>query len=164
MTVLGSLDRFFGAPGAAATGGAEPRNLRWLPVLALGCLAVGYAGSVLPSDVRFEVRFAAGLLFAVAYGSSFYFRLFGPRIHYGIGTILDERERALRARSGHIAGWIIGVTAIASYFYFGLAALFGWWAPTQVHEWTLLGLALQAVFFILPVLIASWLQAPPSTD
>jgi hypothetical protein len=164
MTILGSLDRWFGVPGAIATGGAEPRNLRWLPLLALAALAVGYAGLVLPSDVSLNFRFAAALLFGLAYASSFYFRLFGPRIHYGIGATLDEREKVLRARAGHIAGWIIGVTAITSCFYFGLAALFGWWAPTRVHEWTLLGLALQAVFFILPVLIASWLQAPPSAE
>lgn len=162
MTMLGSLDRLFGAPAASITGAAEPKNQRWLPVLALGALVAGYAGFVLRLEMGFEFQLSSAILFWLAYGSSFYFRFFGPRIHVGVGVVLDEREQALRARSGHIAGWIVGVLAVTSYFYFGLAALFEWWAPTKVHEWTLLALAFQAIFFILPVLVASWLQPPAS--
>ena len=153
MTVLAKLDRMFGIPPV------QPRNLRWWPILALATLAAGYTFTV-RWDWGWQLKLAGPLLFMLAYGSSFYFRYLGPRLYHGIGAPLDERERMLRARAGHVSGTIITIIAVIGCFYVGAAQIFHWWAPTQIYDWTLLGMSLQAVSFILPALVASWLQEP----
>ena len=153
MTVLAALDRVFGIPAV------RRRNLRWWPILTLVVLAAGYTLSV-RWEWGWQLSLAGPLLFMLAYGSSFYFRYLGPRLYQGIGAPLDEREQMLRARAGHLSGTIITIIAVGGCFYFALAQMFHWWAPTQIYDWTLLGMSLQAASFIFPTLAASWMQAP----
>ncbi len=84
-------------------------------------------------------------------------RFAGPRLQPLNGTPLDERERKIRARAGHLSGVTVTIAAIAGCFYMGLAEPFKLWRPQSALEWVYLGLTIEGVAFVLPVFFASWM-------
>lgn len=148
----------------------ERRNLRWWPALALVAMVVGYALMVPAFDghnhsIRSLVLgIIGGLLLFGAIGTAGWLRMLGPRLMADIEHGLDERERMLRARAGHISGRIIALAAIVGCFYCGVARPLGLWMPTQVIDWIYLGLVIEGWALILPVLVVSWLQPRPERD
>jgi O-antigen/teichoic acid export membrane protein len=103
-----------------------------------------------------------GMLY-LAFAIAGWLRMFGPRL---IGTRdhpLDERERMIKARAGHISGTIITVAVFLGCFYFAMAGPFRLWMP-QVNEWVALAFLIETCWFTLPVLVASWLQPRPERD
>ena len=144
----------------------EPRNLRWWPMALLALGAAGYAVIVVAgSPDRHHL-----VLPAIGYGSIYlafatagWLRMSGPRL---IGTLdhpLDERERMIKARAGHIAGTVIIIAVFLGCNYFGLAGPFGLWMP-NTQQWVALGILVMTWWLTLPVLIASWLQPRPDRD
>jgi hypothetical protein len=145
-------------------GHPERRNLRWWPALALVVMVIGYALVVTAIDDRphsisglFQIG-VGGLLLFGAMGTAGWLRMLGPRLAADLEHKLDERERMLRARAGHIGGRIIALLTIAGCFYFGAARPLGLWMPTQTIDWVYLGVMVEGWALVLPVLVASWLQ------
>jgi hypothetical protein len=167
MTMLERLDRFVHVTRLdllTPHAGRRPRNLRWLPLLLLAALALGYGllvaamrGAAAPAT-----GIAGGFLFFGAFLLANVVRLFGPRLAADAGVVLDEREAMIRARAGSVSGAILTGLAILFCFYGGYASVFGRWMPSSALEWVYLGLAVQAAGLALPVLVASWLQ--PALD
>lgn len=151
-------------------GHPERRNLRWWPALALVTTLIGYTLVVTAVDDRarsvgslFRIV-AGGLLLFGALGAAGWLRMLGPRLMADLEQGLDERERMLRARAGHISGRIIVLLAIVGCFYFGAARPLGLWMPTQVIDWVYLGVMIEGWALVLPVLVVSWLQPRPERD
>lgn len=163
MNVPDSLDSFVrrtGLYGATMIERPEPRNLRWLPLLLILCLVGGYALAT-PEFGLADTPVAlltGGLLFYVAFGASIYLRFFGPRLIPAAGETLDERELALKARATALAGHVIAILAASAFFYFAIASTLRWWMPATSTQWVMLGFAVQALHFTLPVLFSSWMQ------
>lgn len=154
---------------------AEPRPLRWWPLLILLSVAVGYAMIVSIADPIFlrrpftQLRFAAvivaNFMFFGGFTMANYVRFLGPRLGSRLGSeILDERELAIRARAFALSGTIIAWLAVIGCFWFGVAAVFGGWMPRGPVDWIYLGMALEAWVLTLPVLIASWIQPRPADE
>jgi hypothetical protein len=169
MNIPASLDRFvratrldFGSLPVAR----RSRNFRWLPLLSLVALAIGYAMLVAAS--RGVLRWEAGLIgitiFFLAFAGAGLLRAFGPRLTPGIDQPLDEREMMVRAQAGNISGAILAVLVALGCFYGGYAAVYGTWMPAHAIEWVFLGLGVIAYALILPVLVGSWLQSPPDEE
>lgn len=148
----------------------EPRPTRWLPLVILIALPVGYAmmfeGPVQADKYHGLILVGLGIVtFTGALALSAYARLVGPRLQGSTDNPLDERERMLRDRAGNIAGHFFSFLSMFGCMYFGFAyddlpkAIFHvqLWHPRSIPEWTNLGLLLQGYFFILPGFIASWL-------
>jgi hypothetical protein len=174
MGILTALDRFVHVTRLDVLtpyGRRRHGNLRWLPLPVLLALPASYALLVLTvrgslsSDWRdtMWLAFAAGAVFWLSFGAANLMRLFGPRITREAGA-LDERERMLRARAGSISYFAMTVVAVGGCFYFGLASGPGAWRPASGTEWIYLGLLLEAYAFLLPVLVASWLQPAPDAE
>ena len=163
MSLLASLDRFVHAARLdvfTPYARRRPRNLRWLPVILLVALVVGYAMMVPGLEGgagAFGRGVAGGTLFFGAYLSANFIRWFGPRLSPEHGP-LDERELMLKARASAISGTTITWLAILACFYAGCAAPFGLWMPARPIEWFYLGLGIQGAALAIPVLAASWLQ------
>ena len=151
-------------------GHPERRNLRWWPALALVAMVIGYALVVTAIDghnrsIGSIIRIAiGGLLLFGAIGTAGWLRMLGPRLTADLEHKLDERERMLRARAGHISGRIIALATIVGCFYFGAARPLGLWMPTQAIDWIYLGVVVEGWALILPVLVVSWLQPRPERD
>ena len=144
-----------------------PRNLRWIPLLILAAMSVGYAlmiGAMHLVHPALIVAWAGSLLFFAGFTASNFTRLLGPRIVPDYGKSLDEREQALKARASSISGSILTVMAILCCFYIAFAGPFGIWSPTGTLDWVYLGLMIEGWAFILPVLVASWLQPMDAGD
>jgi hypothetical protein len=154
----------FGAP--------RPRDLRWLPAVALVALPVGYA--LLVVSMRDFARgqglsqaaalaIAGMLLFFGAFVTSVLIAFFGPRVAMAAPG-LDEREQMIRGRAAGLSGHIVTILVATGCFYCALAALFGLWRPTETLEWVNLGFLVLSYARLLPVLIASWLQSDPDAE
>jgi hypothetical protein len=153
----------------------EPRSLRWLPLLILVAVTVGYGLIVsLPgrgqfgapvSALRIATVIVAAMLFFGGFSMANWIQFFGPRLgtRFG-GETLDERELAIRARAFAISGSIIAWFAVLGCFWIGLAPFVGGWRPQTLLDWMYLGMGLEAWLFTLPVLIASWLQPREAPD
>lgn len=151
-------------------GHPERRNLRWWPALALVTMLAGYVLVAAAIDDRarsvsslFRIA-TGGLLLFGALGTAGWLRMLGPRLMADLEQGLDERERMLRARAGHISGRIIASIAIIGCFYLGAAHPLGLWMPTQTIAWVYLGVMIEGWALVLPVLVVSWLQPPPERD
>jgi hypothetical protein len=145
----------------------EPRSLRWIPLLVLLVIATGYAILVSAPEQGRDAGlrlFLGASLVVVGDLMAFYLRFLGPRLMPDPRHPLDEREQAIRARSGFISGSTISFLAMGGCFYLGLAPLLGLGVPDSPLEWIFLGFALEGIYFLLPVLVASWLQRPLSED
>lgn len=144
----------------------EPRNLRFLPILVLAALAIGYVLAVVgwggPHPSRL-LGIVGGVLFFAGFLAANYVRFFGPRIFPDVETDLDERERMLRARAGSASGAVVTALVMLGCFYLAAAQVFDWWTPHHPNEWIYCALLIQGWAFTLPVLIASWMQ-PPDID
>ena len=163
MSLLATLDRLVHAarldiltPYAAR----RHRNLRWVPLIVLAALVLGYAAMAASVWRAMPPRFGfgGGLLFFGGYTAAMLIRLFGPRLVPEGGTPLDEREEMIKARAGSIAGSVVTILFVGFCLYAGCAPIFHAWMPTTTLEWIYLGLGVQGVAFTLPVLAASWLQ------
>ena len=168
MSLLASLDRFVHVTRLdffTRYRHHRPRNLRWLPLLLLLALPVGYAmmAPVLEGRRSLASGVAGGTLFFGAYFAANLLRFFGPRLTPEHGP-LDERELMLTARAGSISGRAITCFAILACFYAGVAAPLGLWMPARPIEYFYLGLGIQAAALALPVLVVSWLQSPISEE
>ena len=169
MTLLSAMDRFVHVTRLdllAPQGRPRPRNLRWLPLLALATMAAGYAVAVAEfrqGSAHLQLGFGGIILFLLGYLAALLVRLFGPRLA-DAERGLDERELLLRARAGNISFWIVTVLAMGGCFYGGYAAIFGSWMPRAAIEWVYLGLGFQACAMALPVWVASWLQPKPDPE
>ena len=169
MSLLSSMDRFVHVTRLdllAPQGRPRPRNLRWLPLLPLAAMAVGYGVMVAefrPGGTSIQLGFGGIVLFLIGYFCVGLVRLFGPRLA-DLQHPLDERERAIRARAGNISFFIVTVLAMIFCFYGGYAAIFGSWMPRAAIEWVYLGLGFQAAAMALPVWVASWLQPKPDPE
>lgn len=170
MDVPASLDRFVHATrldSLTIHGRPRARSLRWWPLVALAALAAGYALYVAGSRSHWDWRvgLVGAALFCFAFGAAQVVPYFGPRLIPDADGALDEREMAVRARAGCIAGTIMTLSTTAGCFYLGLAPVFGRaWAPAGPAEWVFLGLSFIAAARLLPVLIASWLLPRPDED
>ena len=150
-------------------GAPRRRNLRWLPLLILVALPAGYG--LLAATLRgaggpfgpLWTGYAGAALFWFAFAAAQLIRLFGPRVGWEGGP-LDERELMVKARAGSVAGSILAACCAIGCFYGGYAAVFGAWMPASALEWVYLGLIIEAYALTLPVMVASWLQAPPDED
>jgi hypothetical protein len=145
----------------------RPRSLRWLPLLALGALAIGYplmvtSGRMLVGrQIDWLPWLAIGAtLFLVGCIAANFLRLFGPRLQ----GALDEREAVVKARAQALAGQIFAWGTIAACFYLSIAVALGGWQPRGPIEWSQLGLGLQSGYLLLPTLIASWMQPRETPD
>jgi hypothetical protein len=168
MSLLDAMDRFVHVTRLdrlAPQGRPRPRNLRWLPLLALAAMAVGYA--VMAAKFRpgasMQPGFGGVILFLFGYFGAGLARLFGPRLADQANP-LDEREREIRARAGNVSFWIVTILAMLGCFYGGFAAVFASWMPRTPIEWVYLGLFFQAIAMALPVWVASWLQPKPDPE
>lgn len=142
-------------------GRVERRNLRWWPALAIVAMPVGYALIIVAVDDHLGSLpqvVVGGLLLFGGLIAACYMRVLGPRLAADIEHGLDERERMLGARAGHVSGRIIVLLVIAGCFYCGAAQPLGWWMPNHLLDWTYLGLMIEGWALVLPVLVASWLQ------
>ena len=157
---------------------AGPRPLRWWPLLILVSVAVGYAMIVSVADpmllrghftqASLAAVIVANFMFFAGFTTANYIRFLGPRLGSRLGSeILDERERAVRARAFALSGSFVAWVAVIGCFWIGVAPLVGGWVPRSPVEWIYLAMALEAWVLTLPVLIASWLQPrpdPPGPD
>ncbi len=146
---------------------SRSRTLRWWPLAILLSVTIGYVMIVsLPGRVALPISPAdaamvivPNLLFFTAFAVSSSIRLLGPRLGSALGgEMLDERERAIRARAFALSGSFISWGAVIGCFWFGFAPIFGGWMPGDAVEWMYLGMTLWTWLLTLPVLIASWLQ------
>jgi hypothetical protein len=103
------------------------------------------------------------LLFWGAVLASALIALFGPRVALGLEG-LDEREQVLRARASSVSGHLLAALVTLGCFYGAYAAVFRTWMPATAFEWFSLGFAVAAYARLMPVLVASWLQAPPDEE
>ena len=175
MTISEKLDRAVHAAGLdfmTPYGAPRPRNLRWLPAIALVALPVGYALMVV--SVRHMARgqglsqaaalaIAGMLLFFGAFIFSVLIAFFGPRVAIGAPG-LDEREQMIRGRAAGLSGHIVAILVTTGCFYCAFAASFDLWRPTETLEWVNLAFLVLAYARLLPVLIASWLQSDPDKE
>ena len=155
---------------------AEPRSLRWLPLLILVAVSVGYPLIPSPFDqggllggkitqLKFGAMLVATFLFFGGFTMANCIRFFGPRLGSRLGAeTLDERELAIRARAFALSGSAIAWFAVLGCFWIGVAPLVGGWTPRRPLDWMYLGMALEAWVLTLPVLIASWLQPREAPD
>ncbi|HEU4959317.1 MAG TPA: hypothetical protein VFT56_02825 [Sphingomonas sp.] len=146
----------------------EPRNLRWSPLAVIAAMAIGYTLLVRAENGHggaFPSALAGALLFYVPFAAAVYMRMFGPRLVGDPQHPLDERERMVRARAGHLSGIVIAVLTISGCFSIGIGQQFGWWwTPRRLGDWIQLGMMIEAWMLMLPVLIASWLQPRAERD
>lgn len=144
-----------------------PRTLRWSPLLAIFAMPIGYVLFVGAADGQRMT--AAGaivgplLLFGGFLGAMM-LRFLGPRLMPRASVELDERERMVKARAGSISGWVLTVAAMAGCFYMACASAFGLWAPHTTVGWAYLAVMIEGWAFVLPVLVASWLQPADRLD
>jgi len=175
MTLPEKLDRAVHAAGIdfmTPYGAPRPRNLRWLPAIALVALPVGYA-LIVASMRNFErgqgldqaaaLAIAGMLLFFGAIVTSVLIAFFGPRVAMAAPG-LDEREQMIRSRAAGLSGHIVAVLVATGFFYCAFAALLGLWRPTETLDWVNLGFLVLAYARLLPILIASWLQSDPDAE
>ena len=158
--------------------GREPRPpgpLRWWPLLILVSVTAGYAMIVSIADwnylrgsftqPRFAAVIVASFLFFAGFAQANSIRFMGPRLGSRLGSeMLDERERAIRARAFAMSGSFLAWCAVLGCVWFGVAPLFGGWMPRDPKEWIFLAMTLEAWVLTLPVLIASWLQPREAPD
>jgi hypothetical protein len=146
----------------------EPRNLRWIPLLIVLAMPVGYVCMTLGfRDIRDKgmlTLVAIGmLLFFGAFTGSILIRFLGPRLVATVDSPLDERERAIRYRALSISSGGLTILAALCCFYMASAKFFGLWAPEESQQWIWLGFMIEGWWFALPVFVASWLE-PRSVD
>ena len=144
----------------------EPRSLRWVPLIVLVAIAVGYAlivAALGTHDIGSALLMsgAGGLVFTLGLVAATFLRFFGPRLILDPRNPLDERELIVRSRAIAVAGTMASFAAMMACFYFAVAMPFGLWMPQGPVEWSLLGFAIQGAWLILPTLTASWLQPRP---
>jgi hypothetical protein len=166
MTLLKKMDDLVYATGIDKIlfRKVQPRSLRWIPLLVLAALIVGYvlmAEIVLKPTASF---FMGWLLFYGAYLAAAFLRVFGPRFVATANHPLDERELAVKARAYATSGIVITTLAMLGCCYMAGAEPLGWWHPHMPNDWISLALGTQAVAMLLPTWIASWLQPPPLAD
>jgi len=166
MTVLKKMDDLVYASGIDKIlfRKVQPRSWRWIPVLVLAALIVGYtlmAGLASRPTARF---FVGWLLFYGAYMAAAFLRIFGPRFVPRQGEPLDERELMVKARAYATSGIVITVFAMVCCWYMAAAEPLGFWHPRTPNDWISLAFGIQAIAMLLPTWIASWLQPPPLAD
>ena len=145
----------------------RPRPLRWWSIVVVAAIVTGYCWMVVvthqPHRSVIEML-AAPLLFFGAFSASNALRFIGPRLQPLNGRALDEHERDIKARAGHLSGLVLTVAAIMGCFYQAVAPILHWWHPSTTYEWVQLGMAIEGLAFVLPVLFASWLLPPIMPD
>lgn len=138
----------------------HPRPRRWSSLVVLLAIIGGYAWTVStlakPHSLTVPTLIAP-LVFFGAFMAANLIRFAGPRLQPLNGAPLDERERAIKARAGHLSGVTITVMAIGGCLYQGVAPVLGWWSPRSPLDWIYLGLMLEGLAFVLPVFFASWM-------
>ncbi|HWI85584.1 MAG TPA: hypothetical protein VNT42_04570 [Sphingomonas sp.] len=141
-----------------------PRSLRWLPLVVLMAMVVGYVLLVQPIRPPFRLFMVGVALFYGGYLGAFILRIFGPRMVPTLDQPLDEREMMVKARASAVSGIVLTSLAMAGCFYMSLAEPLGIWRPHDPNQWVALAFAFQAFFMLLPTLIASWLQPRAPAD
>jgi hypothetical protein len=166
MTLLEKMDRLVYASGIdrIVFMKTRPRALRWMPLLMIAALIVGYVLMVQPILPPFTRLIAGAGLFYGAYLGAFVLRIFGPRFIPTIDRPLDERELMIKARASAMSGLILTALAMGGCFYMAIAEPLGGWRPHDPNQWVALAFGLQACFMLLPTLIASWMLPRPVAD
>ena len=166
MTILGQLDRV-----AYATGldriifmKFQPRSFRWTPLAVIAGLVAGYVLITRASGPVGRGGLIGWLLFYGAFLAAGLVRVFGPRFRPTFDHPLDERELMVRSRAYALSGILLVGCAMLGCFYMGAADLLGLWRPRTVNDWVSLGFGFQACGFVVPTLIASWLEPRPLGD
>jgi hypothetical protein len=166
MTLLEKMDRAVYATGIDRIifMKTKPRTLRWLPLVALAAMVIGYVLLAQPVRPPFRLLMIGIALFYGGYLGAFILRIFGPRMVPTTSQPLDEREMMVKARASAVSGIILTALAMAGCFYMSLAEPLGMWRPHDPNQWVALAFAFQACFMLLPTLIASWLQPRAPAD
>lgn len=142
----------------------QPRTLRWTPLFVLAALVAGY-GIMAQATIGLDRKFLLGwLLFYGAYLTAAFLRVFGPRFIPTALHPLDEREMAVKMRAYALSGSLLVSLAMLGCFYLAFAAVLRLWQPRNPNDWVSLGLGMQAVAMLLPVLIASWIEPRPAPN
>jgi hypothetical protein len=166
MTILGQMDRVVYATGLDRIifMKFQPRSFRWTPLLLIAVLVAGYA---LMANAQGPVRpggLMGWMLFYGAFLAAGLVRVFGPRFRPTFTHPLDERELTVRSRAYALSGILLAGVAMLGCFYMGGADLLRLWRPHTPNDWVSLGFGFQAGGWLLPTLIASWLEPRPADD
>lgn len=166
MTLLEKMDRLVYATrlDRIVLREIQPRTFRWMPLLVIASLIVGYAmmakaGSAIAADaligwlIFYGAIVAAGLL-----------RAFGPRFTATVDRPLDERELMVKARAHATSGIVLAMIATLGCFYMTSAGVSWLWHPGSWYDWFNLGFGLQGFSALLPTWVASWLEPRPTAD
>ena len=172
MTLLARLDRVVYATGIDRIifMTTRPRIFRWLPLVLMAALVVGFVVmvrgyAVMACSVTITRDYLLGwALFYGAYLGAAFLRVLGPRFMGTVHRALDEREQAVKARAYAISGIFLAGFAMLACFYMAGAEVLNLWRPGNPGEWINLGFGIQASAMLLPTWIASWLQPRPGAD
>ena len=166
MTLLKKMDDLVYATGIDKIlfRKVRPRNWRWIPLLVLAALIVGY---IFMAEMGSKPRasfFVGWSLFYGAYMAAALLRVFGPRFVPTARDPLDEREMIVKARAYATSGIVITALVMLGCCYMAGAEPFGLWRPHMPNDWVSLALGIQAIAMLLPTWIASWLEPRPLAD
>lgn len=146
----------------------QPRSFRWIPLLVLAALGVGYVlmakTSSLPERTDLRTYLIGAMIFYGAFVVAGFLRLLGPRFTPTALHPLDERELMVKARAHAVSGIVLATFTMLGCFYMAAAGLPGLWHPHTPNDWVNLGFGLQALGLLLPSWIASWLEPPAAAD
>jgi hypothetical protein len=137
------------------------RHFRWLPILALLLASAGMALALVRTDLS-EAGYAVMMAgFAVA----MMLPAFGPLKPWGTVGIVDEFDRAMRARA-FLAGFasVSAVAVIGIWLLMGFALLGNWSALTLILALRSLSFYLMTLYAAVPTLYASWSTQPIDED
>jgi len=156
-TFLMRLDDVVRWPGAKIWGkrAGSRRPLRWTSTIALIIAMAGFILLFIWPARQWSVFFV--LIIGNALGS--YMPIFGPLKPWGSVELVDERERALRAKS-----YLVALSALAVTGVFGAYLIIAWSMMAGWSIWSLrtaiigLTLLMITIYTAGPTCIASWLD------
>ena len=149
-----------GVPGLV-TRMPRRRHLRWLPVAALSCGAVGIGLGF----VRADLLTPGYALVAIGFALSVVLPLIGPVKPWGGPDKVDEFDRAMRSQAFLVTFASISVVAVLGiWLIVGLGLLGGWPREILIGQISALSLYLFTLYSAMPTLYSSWTTRPIGED